>query len=234
MKFKIEIFQILIASILLSGLFMAFIWICIHYELPSESFKEAISITVSFMSVIATIDAALIAVLLFNDWKVQHNKNLERDAAFKALSIIESQHFPLKRLSENIIGIRGSLKKGLTLFEKDMSEHSDPEFIERVRYNTKVADFLSDDKITSPLVEAYIEKFSLLRGQTQFYISIHNESKRALNLNPEATQLRGEIYEGMEIMKPNSDEPVPYEQKAQEYNQAFEKLSEHLFQKGKA
>ncbi|CDG74766.1 hypothetical protein ACOT99_18360 [Acinetobacter baumannii] len=70
MKFKIEIFQILSAAILITVLFMAFTWICIHYQKPEESFKEAISLTVSFMGVIATVVAALIAVLMFNDWKI--------------------------------------------------------------------------------------------------------------------------------------------------------------------
>jgi hypothetical protein len=76
MKFKKEIFQILIAIILVTGLFTSFSWICIHYQNPSESAKETLSIAVSFMGVLGTIFAALIAVLLFNDWKEQHNKQI--------------------------------------------------------------------------------------------------------------------------------------------------------------
>ncbi|MGR3977597.1 hypothetical protein FW754_07920 [Acinetobacter sp. 1207_04] len=76
MKFKKEIFQILIAIILVTGLFTSFSWICIHYQNPSESAKETLSIAVSFMGVLGTIFAALIAVLLFNDWKDQHNKQI--------------------------------------------------------------------------------------------------------------------------------------------------------------
>lgn len=76
MKFKKEIFQILIAIILVTGLFTLFSWICIHYQNPAESAKETLSIAVSFMGVLGTIFAALIAVLLFNDWKDQHNKQI--------------------------------------------------------------------------------------------------------------------------------------------------------------
>ena len=76
MKFKKEIFQILIAMIIAAGLFTSFSWICIHYQNPSESAKDTLSIAVSFMGVLGTIFAALIAVLLFNDWKDQHNKQI--------------------------------------------------------------------------------------------------------------------------------------------------------------
>lgn len=73
MKFKNEIFQILSSAFLIAALFMAFAWICIHYQTPQESLKEAISLTVSFMGVIATVVTALVAVLLFNDWKEQQS-----------------------------------------------------------------------------------------------------------------------------------------------------------------
>lgn len=72
MKFKNEIIQILIAIILTALLFTSFSWIVIHYQNPNESVKEALSIAVSFMGVLATVFAALIAVLLFNDWREQH------------------------------------------------------------------------------------------------------------------------------------------------------------------
>lgn len=76
MKFKKEIFQVLIVIILVTALFTSFTWICIHYQKPSESAKEALTIAVSFMGVLGTIFAALIAVLLFNDWRDQHNKQI--------------------------------------------------------------------------------------------------------------------------------------------------------------
>lgn len=202
--------------------------------LKSSTSADDISAFGSILGACGAFFAAFVATYLFNDWKVQHNKNLERDAAFKALSIIESQHFPLKRLSGDILKIRDALKKGFTAFEKTMSENSDPEFIEKLRYNIRTANFLCDDKNTSPLLEVYIEKYTSLKQQTLFFISIHNGSKKALNLNDEDAPLITGVYERMEIMKPNNDEPVPYEQKAKEYNQAFEELSEHLFQKGKA
>ncbi|MFW1970628.1 hypothetical protein [Acinetobacter bereziniae] len=72
MKFKKEIFQILAAIVLVAALFTSFSWICIHYQNPAESVKETLGIAVSFMGVLATIVAALIAVLLFNDWREQH------------------------------------------------------------------------------------------------------------------------------------------------------------------
>ncbi|WP_353161971.1 hypothetical protein [Acinetobacter guillouiae] len=85
MKFKKEIFQILIAVLIVAGLFTSFSWICIHYQNPSDSAKETLSIAVSFMGVLATIFAALIAVLLFNDWREQHNKQVSNSIGLKNL-----------------------------------------------------------------------------------------------------------------------------------------------------
>lgn len=85
MKFKKEIFQILIAILIVAGLFTSFSWICIHYQNPSDSAKETLSIAVSFMGVLATIFAALIAVLLFNDWREQHNKQVSNSIGLKNL-----------------------------------------------------------------------------------------------------------------------------------------------------
>lgn len=40
-----------------------------------DALKEAWSVSVSFLSVLSTLGAAIIAANLFNDWKHQHNKN---------------------------------------------------------------------------------------------------------------------------------------------------------------
>lgn len=85
MKFKKEVFQILIAIFLTALLFTSFSWIVIHYQEPTDSVKEALSIAVSFMSVLATIFAALIAVLLFNDWREQHNKQVSNSIGLNNL-----------------------------------------------------------------------------------------------------------------------------------------------------
>lgn len=85
MKFKKEIFQILISIILTALLFTSISWIVIHYQDPNGSVKEALSIAVSFMGVLATVFAALIAVLLFNDWREQHNKQVANSIGLKNL-----------------------------------------------------------------------------------------------------------------------------------------------------
>ncbi|MFW2081014.1 hypothetical protein ACNPQK_08560 [Acinetobacter guillouiae] len=79
MKFKKEIFQILTAIILVAVVFTSFSWISIHYQNPAESAKETLSIAVSFMGVLATIFAALIAVLLFNDWRETERFNIAKE-----------------------------------------------------------------------------------------------------------------------------------------------------------
>ena len=87
MKFKNEIIQILVAAFLMSVLFMAFSWICIHYQNTDESLKHSISLTVSFMSVIATLFAALIAVLLFNDWRDTERFNIAKETLIALIKL---------------------------------------------------------------------------------------------------------------------------------------------------
>ncbi|WP_151984697.1 hypothetical protein [Acinetobacter radioresistens] len=196
--------------------------------------SDYISALGSLLSAAATFFAAYIAITLFNDWKVQHNKALERDSAFKALSVLEAQHFPFKILVGKILETRGFAKNGFTKFQETMYINIDPEFIEKLRYNIRSADSFSDKETTAPLLENYIEKFTLLRNQTLFYISVHNDSKKAMGLQSEHAPLIMGMCGNIGMLIPNSDHPNPYEQKSEEYNEAFEKLSEHLFQKGKA
>ncbi|WP_335991442.1 hypothetical protein [Acinetobacter bereziniae] len=70
MKFRIVIFQILIVIILIALIFTSFSWILIHYQNPTDSVKEALTISVSFMGVLGTIFAAFIALLVFKGWRI--------------------------------------------------------------------------------------------------------------------------------------------------------------------
>ncbi|MEG1695796.1 MAG: hypothetical protein RRZ32_00470 [Acinetobacter sp.] len=47
--------------------------------------KESWSASLTFFSVLATLGAAVIAAYLFNDWKIQHNKTVEKEMAWNVI-----------------------------------------------------------------------------------------------------------------------------------------------------
>lgn len=104
MKFKILIFQLCVIVLLIAILFFSMTWIIIYWQNPQNSFKEAMSLTLSFLGPLSTIFAAIVATFLFNDWKEQHNMTIiahEAKLAFKLLSIERGALNDLKRLIDN-------------------------------------------------------------------------------------------------------------------------------------
>lgn len=90
MKFKTEIFQILVAISISTILFLLGTWIAYYYyEFGNQSFKEAITITVSFLGPITTILAALVAVILFNDWREVHNKTIDAQLCMRIYDFVD-------------------------------------------------------------------------------------------------------------------------------------------------
>ncbi len=51
----------------------------------NDALKEAWSVSVSFLSVLATLGAAIIAANLFNDWRTLHNKTVEKEVGWDVI-----------------------------------------------------------------------------------------------------------------------------------------------------
>lgn len=66
----------------------AFTWIVFDFQKSSDGLKDTWAIVASIFSGFCTLVAAYIASLLFNDWRVQHNKNIDVTLIKKALRII--------------------------------------------------------------------------------------------------------------------------------------------------
>ena len=60
--------------------FVTFI-LFLHNDIK-DALKEAWSVSVSFLSALTTLGAAIIAANLFNNWKDQHNKTVEKEMAW--------------------------------------------------------------------------------------------------------------------------------------------------------
>lgn len=180
MKFKKEIFQILIAIIIVAGLFTSFSWICIHYQNPSESAKDTLSIAVSFMGVLATIFAALIAVLLFNDWREQHNKNIESQLCLKVFDYIQEFEFELIDIERFVVLYLTHQSKSELYIKFD----ENLERLEVVADRTAIV--LSDLGFIIPINEFDIKfkpQFEIIIDQLTQYIDTYDSMFRSYNSN---------------------------------------------------
>ncbi|MNG71724.1 hypothetical protein D3C78_403360 [compost metagenome] len=52
------------------------VWLCFPTDTPKDSFKDALGFMGGIFGGLTTFGAAIVAVHLFNDWKVQHNKQV--------------------------------------------------------------------------------------------------------------------------------------------------------------
>jgi len=63
----------------LTVIFFFFTFILFLHNDVKDALKESWSVSVTFLSVLATLAAAIIAANLFNDWKMLHNKTTEKE-----------------------------------------------------------------------------------------------------------------------------------------------------------
>lgn len=74
---------------------VAFIWIAFHFNDSTSAFKDSLDIGASFFSAIATLAAAYIASTLFNDWREQHNKNIEAQFSKEIMDLACESNYQL-------------------------------------------------------------------------------------------------------------------------------------------
>lgn len=95
---------------------------------PSKQpLKDALSIAASFFGGFATLTAAYIASKMFNDWKDEHNKSVDKEIVFGVISnlnsfLLETQHF------------HNSISQVVDLSELRQFNLSDDEFTETIKY----------------------------------------------------------------------------------------------------
>lgn len=85
-----------IVSLIISILFLVIIFgIFYAYVNNSQPAKDALNTLGSFFGGMTTLAAALIASLLFNDWRDQHNKNIEAQFAKEVMDLTCKSNFQL-------------------------------------------------------------------------------------------------------------------------------------------
>ncbi|MFW6713660.1 hypothetical protein ACODTS_17400, partial [Acinetobacter pittii] len=75
MKFELKNFLINICGwiIIISMGFFLIVFVIFIKDEVQQPFKETLTLTLSFLSAVATIGAAIIAARIFQTWKIQHN-----------------------------------------------------------------------------------------------------------------------------------------------------------------
>jgi hypothetical protein len=92
LKFSLK----LILAICLTFLF----FIILYFQLTNTPFflKEALSLTFSLASILSTLVAAYIALIIYDGWRLTHNKTVDKEIVFGVISnlntfLLETQHF---------------------------------------------------------------------------------------------------------------------------------------------
>ncbi|MDC5568541.1 hypothetical protein NRB13_15210, partial [Acinetobacter baumannii] len=91
----------------LSTVFFIFIFIIFLITGVPQPFKETLSISVSFLSAVATLGAAIIAARLFQTWKAQHNYVEQIQILSQMVETMDSILFTMvdARINENLENI---------------------------------------------------------------------------------------------------------------------------------
>lgn len=71
--------------VIISVLSFFIVWIGFPAENPKESFKDALEFSGGLFGGLTTFGAAIVAAHLFNDWKYQHNKSVEKEIAWDVI-----------------------------------------------------------------------------------------------------------------------------------------------------
>lgn len=122
--------------------------------------KDSLSTTSGFFGGITTLIAAYIASKLFNDWKVQHNKTLEKEVGWDVIIKFDEADLHLTQFRESFSLF---LTKNENIFEL-----SDEEF---ENLNTKLNTILTHMIEASLKVSIYFEalrKYSIVADKTYY------------------------------------------------------------------
>lgn len=145
---------------------MIFLFVIIFYLYGGERsvLKDALSMTASFFGGIATLVAAYIATQLFNDWRIQHNKQVLANEAKGIFQLFHNQRDCIHKLKYRCEDIFKEKKKVIISWSAIAKEY-DRDFV--ALYNTdkdKMSSFcfLSEGQLVYDLTMDYYKEIAHL------------------------------------------------------------------------
>lgn len=195
---KISLANSVETSILVVGIFTLLVFGGSYYfvlsdaNLSTQPLKDALSITASFFGGFATLTAAYIASRLFNDWREQHNKNIDSQLCLKAFDFIQNAEISLteiRRFMTHYI-----LSNSKQIFISEFNENI--EKLEKIADDTSIV--FSNFGHFIPL-EKYNEKFKpqfeKLIKELEMYIKICRDDFRYYKIDPNTQDYINKYYE---------------------------------------
>ena len=95
MKIKPIVFSFAVSIILASAFLVVIFWVIYTYLGDLEATKSTLNTTGSFFGGVSTLGAAVVAAYLFNDWKIQHNKNIDWHFSKQSVDLAQTAYFDL-------------------------------------------------------------------------------------------------------------------------------------------
>ncbi|WPP87179.1 hypothetical protein [Acinetobacter pittii] len=104
----------------LTAIFFIVVFIIFKFDKVSTPFKEALSVSISFLSALATLGAAIIAARLFQTWKTQHSYVEQIKILSQMIQCINEMliHLEAARQNDNLVKILLGLD-----FDKNINEY---------------------------------------------------------------------------------------------------------------
>ena len=145
------------------------VWIGFPANNPQESFKDALEFSVGLFGGLATFGAAVIAAHLFNDWRHQHNKTVEKEMAWFAIQKFDAADSKLSRFQDDF--------QNFSYRCNFISEMPDDEF---QNLDNELNSILSSIRGLSLDFSSFLEairKYSII-AEKQYFDNISNDVKK--------------------------------------------------------
>lgn len=145
---------VLAITAVLSLFFFALIFILFDFLKVETPLKNSWETFGSYFGGITTLATAYIASKLFNDWREQHNKNIEKDLIINIINSFSKADVALAKFHEGLVLFKLKLQQ--------LDSLSDDEFNNLDKYLQEVIGYLSGVNLEFSSYEEDIRKYSLL------------------------------------------------------------------------
>lgn len=102
MNKTVVIFSLCVAAIIFSFLLFSILAVLFFYWGDTSSVKDALSTVSGIFGGITTIGAAIVGAYLFNDWKEQHNKTVDKEIIFGVIERLNNYLYETQFFHMNI------------------------------------------------------------------------------------------------------------------------------------
>lgn len=223
MKINSTIKNTIAISLLVYLFLLAFTWIMFDFNKSDTSLKDSLGIVSSMFGGIATIAAAYIAKIIYDGWKIEYNKNIEKEFIVKTLTSLENCHFDLFPIYKELEDIVGMSQKGFTIINTYMPKCIfDKSKVEIISLNISLLLKITPNEKIKTEFTNYRESYELLMAQTTHFYRIYMADLEEFE-STGRSQL-GSIF----VFRNNIDSPNPYLKKIETYQKNYETLNNSL------